>query len=138
MKKYCYIEIQNNKIVTKGETNTVNEIKFPSHQIEVTEDIYNAIDYMPCGFDADENGQIIAIHEVPYIPYTIDKSTILTTETAIITVPADTVAIIDGQEYPPATEQNTTIEYSNENVGIHEIKLILYGYRDTIVSVEVV
>jgi len=82
------------------------------------------------------NGVLTGIANMEYIPYTVDKNPITTVETATITAIADVVVIVDGVEYPP--EPDGIVSYSNANVGVYEITLKKYGYKDTVVDVEVV
>ncbi len=88
-------------------------------------------------FILDENGNLVDIYEYPDIKFSVDKTTITTMETATITItePTEVVAVIDGQEY---TVSNGIIEYSNENIGIHEIVLKAEKYRDAVIRIEVI
>jgi len=88
-------------------------------------------------FVEDTEGNLIDISIYPEIEYSIDKTQITTTETATITIndPAIITAIIDGQEYEVT---DGMIEYSNENVGTHEIVLKALGYKDAKITIEVI
>jgi hypothetical protein len=88
-------------------------------------------------FVTDGEGKLIDIIEYPPIQYNVDKSTIATTETAIITItePAAVTAIIDDEEY---TIDDGEIEYSNENSGTHIITLKAERRRDASIEIEVV
>jgi hypothetical protein len=52
-----------------------------------------------------------------------------------ITVPSNTIALIDGQEY---VIDDGVLEYSNENPGTHQILLRLNGYKDIAIEIEVI
>lgn len=84
-----------------------------------------------------ENGQLIDINIYPDIEFSIDKTQITTTEVANITItnPNTVTAIIDNQEY---TVSDGIIEYSNENVGTHQVVLKAEGYKDARITIEVI
>lgn len=59
-----YIEIQNNKIVSRGEVNGEN-IKLNEGQIEVSGDIFNQLIRLPADFETDGEGNIISVTPAP-------------------------------------------------------------------------
>jgi hypothetical protein len=72
---------------------------------------------------------------VPYVPYTVSNNPIAVNEVTTITVPSNTIALIDGQEY---VIDDGVLEYSNENPGTHQILLRLNGYKDIAIEIEVI
>lgn len=68
------------------------------------------------------------------IPYQITKPYIAPNEATTISVPKGTVAVINGMDYQI---DDGSIEYSNPNVGVHQIILKVNGYAQTLVHIEV-
>ncbi len=68
------------------------------------------------------------------IPYRITKLYVMPDETTYIYVPLGTIAAINGVEYEI---DDGCIEYSNPNVGVHQIMLKIKGCDNTPVYVEV-
>ena len=68
------------------------------------------------------------------VPYRITKLYIEPEEATSIYVPMGTIASINGVEYEI---DDGCIEYSNPNVGVHQIMLKIKGYTNTPVYVEV-
>jgi len=103
----------------EGEIFCENEIPVPS--VPVYDGQGNVIDATP----ANRN-----------IPYAISKNPIATNESTIITTTPGIIFEVESQEY---VDEDGIIEYSNENVGIHQIILKGYDYfLDTVIEVEVV
>lgn len=55
-----WIELQNNKISSKGETPTKTD-----EQIEVTKEIYDQLTRLPADFETDAEGNIISVTPAP-------------------------------------------------------------------------
>ncbi len=83
-----------------------------------------------------ENDILVGIREMEFIPYTISKNPITAAEEATITAIPDVTVIVDETEYPP--EEDGIVTYANVNPGIYQIVLRKHGYKDTVVTVEVV
>jgi len=77
----------------------------------------------------------VRIIEVPYVPYTVSNNPVAVNEVTTITVPSNTIALIDSQEY---IIDDGVLEYSNENPGMHQVLLRLDGYKDTTIEIEVI
>lgn len=78
-------------------------------------------------------GDFPTVDILPYIAYTIDKNIIAIGEIATITVLLPVTAVVDSVEYPI----DSTLEYSNDNVGTHSIILKADQYKDTYIEVTV-
>jgi uncharacterized protein YbbC (DUF1343 family) len=101
------------------------------NQIWQAKDEQNKIELV---FDG-ENPVDVEIIEVPYVPYTVSNNPVAVNEVTTITVPSNTIALIDNQEY---IIDDGVLEYSNENPGTHQILLRLNGYKDVAIEIEVI
>lgn len=99
----------------------------------------------------DENGEPIGVKIHPKISISANKNPITTSETCIITAtitPAEgdalqdeeVIFIVEGIEYPIMTENGKAqIEYSNENAGMHAIKVkSTTKYGENLILIEVI
>lgn len=86
----------------------------------------------------DENNQLIDVQVYPNISYSIDNTTITTTEIATITVsdPLPIQVIVDGVDY--GVDTDGVIEYQDESVGEHIIELKAEGYKTAVIKIGVI